>query len=117
MLSIEAYCEIRSRELLAMDRNRIRRVVGAITGHCGLNKQLTKLNIRRDFNCSCGLEEETGLPKVLSTESQDFRKLRHTTYRCVPTRTSLSGHVPGRITTIFDDLMMRGNTNEGSQDR
>lgn len=50
-----------SKSLINMDRNRIRRVVGAITGHCGLNKHLTKINIRGDPECSCGLEEETGL--------------------------------------------------------
>lgn len=49
-----------SRELLRMDRNRISRVVGAITGHCGLNRHLTRLNIRQDSDCSCGLDEETG---------------------------------------------------------
>ena len=44
-----------------MDRGRIRRVVGAITGHCGLNKHLTKMKISNNPRCSCDLEEETGV--------------------------------------------------------
>ena len=50
-----------ARELVNMDRSRIRRVVGAITGHCGLNKHLAKMRIVSDPECSCGLGDETGL--------------------------------------------------------
>ena len=50
-----------ARELISMDRYRIRRVVGAITGHCGLNKHLARMRIVNDPNCACGLEEETGV--------------------------------------------------------
>ena len=47
-----------SRELLSMDRNHIRRVVGAIIGHCGLNKHLTRMSILGNLECFCGLDEE-----------------------------------------------------------
>jgi hypothetical protein len=66
-----------SKELLNMDRNRIRRVVGAITGHCGLNKHLTKMNILRDSECSCGLEEETGVHVIC--DCPKFSQLRRRT--------------------------------------
>ena len=36
-------------------------VVGAITGHCGLNKHLARMTLINDPECTCGLEEETGL--------------------------------------------------------
>ena len=48
-------------ELLNMDRKSIRRVVGAITRHCGLNRHLHKLRLSATPTCSCGLEEETGM--------------------------------------------------------
>ena len=50
-----------ARELLDMDRSSIRRVVGAITGHCGLNKHLSKMRKLDNPNCACGVGEETGL--------------------------------------------------------
>ena len=67
-----------SRELRKMDRNRIRRVVGAITGHCGLNKHLTKMTIRSDSDCSCGTDEETGLHVIC--ECPKFHHLRLRTF-------------------------------------
>src|SRR6202012_1284385 len=42
-----------SKDLLAMDRSRIRRVVGAITGHCGLNKHLARMTLINDSECTC----------------------------------------------------------------
>ncbi len=59
-----------SRELRKMDRNRIRRVVGAITGHFGLNKHLTR-------SISCGTDEETGLHVIC--ECPKFHNLRRRT--------------------------------------
>lgn len=50
-----------SKELISMDRNRIRRVVGAITGHCGLNRHLRKMGLSNTSECTCGLGEETGI--------------------------------------------------------
>jgi ribonuclease HI len=50
-----------SKDLLFLDRSQIRRIVGAITGHCGLNKHLAKMGLSNDPFCSCGLSEETGL--------------------------------------------------------
>lgn len=50
-----------SKELISMDRNRIRRVVGAITGHCGLNRHLRKMRLSNTSECTCGLEDETGI--------------------------------------------------------
>jgi len=71
-----------ARELLNMDRCRIRRVVGAITGHCGLNKHLAKMGLSNDPNCSCGLGEETGVHIIC--ECPKFSALRLRT---------LGGHV------------------------
>lgn len=50
-----------ARELLKMDRCRIRRVVGAITGHCGLSKHLARMRLSDNSECTCGSEEETGI--------------------------------------------------------
>lgn len=50
-----------SKELISMDRNRIARVVGAITGHCGLNRHLRKMRLSDTSECTCELEEETGI--------------------------------------------------------
>lgn len=50
-----------SKELVSMDRSRIARVVGAITGHCGLNRHLRKMRLSDTSECTCGLEEETGI--------------------------------------------------------
>jgi len=52
-------CEWAS-ELLKMNRSRIKRLVGAITGHCGLNSHLAKMGIASDPKCTCSLGEETG---------------------------------------------------------
>ena len=57
-----------------MNRNRIRRVVGAITGHCGLNRHLNKLRLSVTPMCSCGLEEETGIHIIC--ECPKFLQLR-----------------------------------------
>jgi len=63
-------------DLLDMHRNRIRRVVGAVTGHCGLNRHMFKLRLSGTPRCSCGLEDETGLhiicncPKFLQLRSR-----------------------------------------------
>lgn len=45
-----------ARELLDMDR-----VVGAISGHCCLNKHLARMGLSNDSNCTLGLEEGTGI--------------------------------------------------------
>lgn len=66
-----------ARELLDMDRDRIRRVVGAITGHCGLSKHLAKMGLASDPNCTCGFGEETGLHIIF--ECPKFCLLRHRT--------------------------------------
>lgn len=71
-----------ARELISMDRNRIRRVVGAITGHCRLNKHLARMGIAADPNCTCGLEMETGFHIIC--ECPRFSTLRLRT---------LGGHV------------------------
>ena len=61
-----------AKSLLAMDRDRIKRVVGAITGHCGLNK----LGLAETPRCSCDLDDETGMhlicncPKFLLLRSK-----------------------------------------------
>lgn len=66
-----------TRELITMNRNSIRRVVGAITGHCGLNKHLTRMRILDDSECSCGQDEETGLHIIC--ECPKFSQLRRKT--------------------------------------
>ena len=63
-----------SKELLAMDRSRIRKVVGAITGHCGLNKHLATMGLSNDPMCACGLGEETGIHLIC--ECPKFLTLR-----------------------------------------
>lgn len=64
-----------SQNLLNMDRCQIRRVIGAITGHCGLNKHLTTMGLLNNPSCSCGLSEETGLHIIC--ECPKFSTLRH----------------------------------------
>jgi len=63
-----------ARELLSMDRCRIKRVVGAITGHCGLNKHLAQMGIVNDPNCTCGQGAETGIHIIC--ECPKFSALR-----------------------------------------
>jgi ribonuclease HI len=63
-----------SRDLMIMDRCQIRRVVSAITGHCGLNKHLTTMRLLNNPNCSCGFGEETGLHVIC--ECPKFSLLR-----------------------------------------
>jgi len=50
-----------SKGLLTMDRNRIARVVEAITGHCGLNSHLRKMGLSSTSQCTCESEDETGI--------------------------------------------------------
>lgn len=64
-----------AKSLLEMDRNRIRRVVGAITGHCGLNGHMKKLRLSATSRCACGSEEETGIHIIC--ECSKFFQLRH----------------------------------------
>lgn len=47
-----------ARELLSMDQCRIRRVIGAITGHCGVGKHLAKMELTSEPNSTCGFEED-----------------------------------------------------------
>lgn len=47
-----------AKNLLKINRNRIRKVVGAITGHCRMNRHLNKLRLSVTLKRSCGLEEE-----------------------------------------------------------
>ena len=63
-----------TKELIGLDRDRIRRVVGAITGHCGLNKHLAKMGIKDSPGCSCGSVEETGIH--ILCECPKFSQLR-----------------------------------------
>jgi len=65
-----------ARELLSMDRCFVRRVVGAITGHCGLNKHLTKMGLHSDPSCVCGFGEETGLHVICECPSISSLRLR-----------------------------------------
>ena len=59
-----------------MGRDRIKRVVGAITGHCGLNRHMNKLGLAETPRCSCDLDDETGMhlicncPKFLLLRSK-----------------------------------------------
>jgi len=57
-----------------MDRSHIRRIVGAITGHCGLNKHLAIMNLKERPDCACGLAEETGV--YIICECPIFSRLR-----------------------------------------
>lgn len=50
-----------SRDLLLLDRKHIRRIAGAITGHCTLNKHLSTMGYVQDAKFACGFGEETGL--------------------------------------------------------
>ena len=61
---------------MEMDRSCIRRVVGAITGHCGVNAHMKKLRLSVTSRCACGLEEETGIHVICecSRFSQQRRK-------------------------------------------
>jgi len=61
--------------MLTMDRNRIRRVVGAITGHCGLNRHMERLRLSVTPKCDCGFEDETGIHIIC--ECPKFAQLRH----------------------------------------
>ena len=63
-----------SKDLLSLKRKQIRRVVGAITDHCGLNKHLSKMGLSPDPRCTCGLEDETGFHVIC--ECPRFSSLR-----------------------------------------
>ena len=80
-----------SGELPSMDRSCIARVVGAITGHCGLNRHMSKLRLSATSRCSCGLEEETGTHVIC--DCPKFTQLR---------RRLLGGYVvqPSDVTSL-----------------
>ena len=65
-----------TKELLSMDRCRIRRVVGAITGHCGLSKHLSKMGLLNDPNCTCGYGAETGIHVICDCPKYSLLRLR-----------------------------------------
>lgn len=62
-----------SKALINMDRKRIARVVGALTGHCGLNSHLRKMRLSNTPECTCG-EEETGIHVIC--DCPKFSQLR-----------------------------------------
>ena len=81
-----------AKDLLKMDRNRIRRVVGAITGHCGLNRHMNKLRLSDTPRCSCDLEEETGAHLIC--DCPKFLQLRRRMlgdYEVVPSEIAATG--------------------------
>ena len=63
-----------TKDLLSMDRSCIARVVGAVTGHCGLNRHMSRLRLSATTSCSCGLGEETGTHLIC--ECPKFTQLR-----------------------------------------
>jgi ribonuclease HI len=48
----------RAKQLIRYPRNKLQPIVGVLTGHCGLNKHLTVINIRNDPLCQLCFEEE-----------------------------------------------------------
>jgi len=91
-----------AKALLRMDRSGIRRVVGAITGHCGLNKHLARMTILADPRCSCGLEEETGIHIIC--ECPKFHLLRSMTLGSCVIQPS---EVPGLGPVVLDRFLVR----------
>ena len=87
-----------AKSLLALDRHRIRRIVGAITGHCRSNEHLTRMGILDDPECTCGLGNETGLHVIC--ECPKFQTLR---------RRLLGGYTvePGVVQSVGPALLDR----------
>lgn len=73
-----------AKKLLCLERYRIRLVVGAITGHCGLSNHWSKMGISNDPQCTCGVGEETGTIHLVCDPKfciMRFRTLRHNVVR------------------------------------
>jgi hypothetical protein len=68
----------RVRELLKMDRNQLRWVVGLLTGHCHLKGHLFKLGLSCGPTCErCREEDETATHVLCECEALAHRRLRH----------------------------------------
>ena len=78
-----------SKDLLSMESHQLRGVVGAVTGHCRLNKHLATMGLSNSPMCACGLGEETGLHIIC--ECPRFLTLRS---RTLGDRMVVPGEVP-----------------------
>jgi hypothetical protein len=66
------------KELLKLDRNQLRWVVGLLTGHCHLKGHLFKLGLSNCPTCErCQEEDETATHVLCECEALAHRRLRH----------------------------------------
>jgi hypothetical protein len=68
----------RARELLKLDKNQLRLVVGLLTGHCHLKGHLFKLGLSDSPTCDrCREEDETATHVLWKCEALAHQRLRH----------------------------------------
>jgi hypothetical protein len=68
----------RAKELLNLNRNQLRWVVGLLTGHCHLNGHLFKLGLSNSPNCDrCQRENETATHILCECEALAYLRFRH----------------------------------------
>jgi hypothetical protein len=68
----------RAKELLKLDRNQLRWVVGLLTGHCHVKGRLFKLGLSDSPTCErCQEKDETATHVLCKCEALAHRRLRH----------------------------------------
>nr|XP_042904640.1 uncharacterized protein LOC122270622 [Parasteatoda tepidariorum] len=75
---------VRQKELLKLNRNSIRKIIGLLTGHCILRRHLNIMGIESNSLCrGCHLEEETSRHILCDCEVYSAQRFEHLGQHCV----------------------------------